>query len=286
MIHHVANTDTGLFDDLDDGAFDKELTRPVKDDPSARTYPCQACNGSGRWVSPLGRKRGKCHACNGRGHFKTSPQQRRDNRAKAATKKKQKVNDFIKVHQTLITWLSENSSWNDFASSLVDQVHTRGSLTDNQLSAATRMMEKTLATHAKKDEERQQRADSAPVVDLTKINALFDVAKGNGLKRPILRVGQITLSVAPATGVNAGYLYVKDDGEYAGKLSQQGKFLAVRSTREGVAEELATIALNPAEVAKLHGKRTGHCACCGKELTKHESIDRGIGPICAGKWGF
>lgn len=31
------------------------------------------------------------------------------------------------------------------------------------------------------------------------------------------------------------------------------------------------------------GKRWHRCMCCGKELTKQESIDRGIGPVCAGK---
>jgi hypothetical protein len=28
------------------------------------------------------------------------------------------------------------------------------------------------------------------------------------------------------------------------------------------------------------------CGCCGLTLSNPESIARGIGPICAGKWGF
>jgi hypothetical protein len=35
-----------------------------------------------------------------------------------------------------------------------------------------------------------------------------------------------------------------------------------------------------------YGKRTGACSCCGRELTNGESIDRGIGPICAEKYGW
>lgn len=35
--------------------------------------------------------------------------------------------------------------------------------------------------------------------------------------------------------------------------------------------------------AIARGKKFHRCMCCGKELTKQESIDRGIGPICAGK---
>ena len=30
----------------------------------------------------------------------------------------------------------------------------------------------------------------------------------------------------------------------------------------------------------------GICACCGRQLIVKESIERGIGPICAERWGF
>ncbi|NNM34462.1 MAG: hypothetical protein HKO53_15395 [Gemmatimonadetes bacterium] len=36
----------------------------------------------------------------------------------------------------------------------------------------------------------------------------------------------------------------------------------------------------PFAVRCLH---EGRCACCGRKLTTPESIDRGIGPVCAGK---
>lgn len=36
--------------------------------------------------------------------------------------------------------------------------------------------------------------------------------------------------------------------------------------------------------AAQFGKETGTCCNCGRTLTKQESIDRGIGPICAGKF--
>lgn len=38
------------------------------------------------------------------------------------------------------------------------------------------------------------------------------------------------------------------------------------------------------EEAAQFGKETGSCCNCGRTLTKQESIDRGIGPICAGKF--
>ncbi|MCP4127366.1 MAG: hypothetical protein GY753_09920, partial [Gammaproteobacteria bacterium] len=82
------------------------------------------------------------------------------------------------------------------------------------------------------------------------------------------------------------YLYVKDDGEYAGKISPEGKFFGLRSARNGVADELVALAKDPLSEAKAYGQRTGSCCCCGRELTDGKSIEAGIGPICASKWGF
>lgn len=41
------------------------------------------------------------------------------------------------------------------------------------------------------------------------------------------------------------------------------------------------------EEAKEYGKLTGSCCNCGRTLTDEDSIEAGIGPICAGKdyWG-
>ena len=38
------------------------------------------------------------------------------------------------------------------------------------------------------------------------------------------------------------------------------------------------------EDAKAYGKLTGTCCSCGRELTNEDSIEAGIGPICAGKF--
>jgi len=38
------------------------------------------------------------------------------------------------------------------------------------------------------------------------------------------------------------------------------------------------------EQAKEFGKLYGQCVCCGAVLTKEESIDKGIGPVCEGNW--
>ncbi len=37
------------------------------------------------------------------------------------------------------------------------------------------------------------------------------------------------------------------------------------------------------ELAKEYGKLYGQCMICGRTLTNEDSIEAGIGPICAGK---
>jgi hypothetical protein len=41
-----------------------------------------------------------------------------------------------------------------------------------------------------------------------------------------------------------------------------------------------------AEQAKKFGKKTGNCICCGRLLTVKASVEAGIGPVCAEKYGF
>lgn len=40
----------------------------------------------------------------------------------------------------------------------------------------------------------------------------------------------------------------------------------------------------PLEHAMQYGKLYGRCISCGRTLTDEESIEAGIGPVCAGRW--
>jgi len=46
------------------------------------------------------------------------------------------------------------------------------------------------------------------------------------------------------------------------------------------------VAKDPSAAARAYGLRTGQCSICGRELTNAESRARGIGPICAERFGF
>jgi hypothetical protein len=142
-----------------------------------------------------------------------------------------------------------------------------------------------LATRAAKEASRATEEAAAPSFDLRKIHEVFETALARGKNRRALLGGDnMKLTPAPKSGRNFGCLYVKVDGEYAGKIDPAGKFHKAWKTDIAVEADLKKIAADPLGEARLYGMRTGTCACCGRELTDPKSIDKGIGPICESKW--
>ena len=187
----------------------------------------------------------------------------------------------------LVKGLREHVSWNDFASSLVEQYDRKRSLSDRQLDAAERMLAKIAATRAAKaarDEARTQ----VPVERLSAIHLMFGRAMDGGQKRPVYRAAGLVLSLAPLSGRNSGSIYVKDaeTGDYFGKIDEHLVYRAVHAAPEWAAEALSRIARDPSAAAVEYGRETGRCSCCGRELTNPDSIALGIGPICKDRWGF
>jgi hypothetical protein len=259
-------------------------TAPVKE----VKHPCSRCHGTGKYLGVrVHMAKSRCFACKGKGFFKTSAAVRAKGRASKANAKTNKIAKFSKEHKELVTFLRDSVSWNSFARSLLESLDTKGTIHPNGVAAAEKMMAKTLATRAKKDALRATEDAAAPTYDLRKIHALFETALANGKNRRALLGGEgMKITPAPAHGKNAGSLYVKVDGEYAGKVDPAGKFRAGWGVKIDVEADLKKIAADPAGEARLYGIRTGTCACCGRELTDPNSIAVGIGPICADKWGL
>lgn len=258
-----------------------------------KTYPCQACGGTGIWRQRRRNRHGDdhCFACKGTGVFKTSPEARAKAKAQRRQRKLDKAAAAREIncsHDGLLEWLAANTGWNDFARSLVEQDMAGRQWSDAQVRAAQSMRAKTEAKRAAKEAERNaQRVE----VDLAPIAAMFATAAQSGYKRPLYRAEGVRLK--PGKG---GALYVLDDertelghyGEqpmYLGKI-EDGSFRPGRNATEATAPALLAIATDPRGSAIKYGQRTGRCSCCGRELTRHSSIEAGIGPICADKWGL
>ena len=118
----------------------------------------------------------------------------------------------------------------------------------------------------------------------------FEAAKGKGAKRLTLRFEGV--NVKPNRDLTA--LWVTSQTEFEqGDYGMQPKYLG-KVTRtsidskfsDTVRETIMGAANDPLNAAIRYGKVSGSCSCCGKELTVKESIDRGIGPICAKKFNW
>lgn len=255
-----------------------------------KVFTCEACNGTGRWVGGFNRHgNAQCHTCHGRGTLVTDPKARAKARAASANRKARVAAAAQEQNEAtgLVAALTDMIGWNDFARSLVAQNEAGRAWSEAQVAAAQRMIDKAAASRAAKEQAKAE----APSVDLEAIVEMFETAMASGYKKPMYRA--LGLRIKPGRD---GSLYVMTEdrmeygtyGEqpgYEGKIVD-GKFHAVRAAAEDTPAKLAAIAADPRGEAVRHGQRTGTCACCGRPLQNHASIDAGIGPVCAQKWGF
>ena len=280
-----------MFNDLEDlNAFYAASA------PAERVkHTCPHCLGTGKYAGVrVHQEKEDCFSCRGRGYFTQSAEVRAKARASRAAnaEKKAAANRSAAVEQITAAvgeagyqWLQNAGSWSSFYGDLYNKAMQYGSLSEKQLAAVVSGYQKQQVRDAERAAAKAARDASAPVIELTRIRELFDTALESGLNKPALVIGALRLSLALATGNNAGCIYVKDNGNYAGKITPAGKFLALREARQEITAELQAIAADPLGAMTEHGFQTGQCSCCGKLLTNPESVRLGIGPICGGRWG-
>jgi hypothetical protein len=165
----------------------------------------------------------------------------------------------------------------NFAQSLVDFYNQKGRLSDRQASFIPKLLEKA--------ENEAKPKPATQLENFSKVIEIFDNAKAKGYKKKIiLRLGdenyKIRLSEAPASGVNAGMVYVKVNEKYKGKITRDGKWIYSGSSDETLQQKLNEFSISPKEEAKRFGFKTGQCCVCGRVLSDPISIKNGIGPIC------
>jgi len=138
-------------------------------------------------------------------------------------------------------------------------------------------------------------AQSAPQSDnepsqFDALFAAFEAAKSKGAKRLTLRFDGV--NVKPNRDLSALWVTSQTETEmgdyglkpkYLGKVTPQGCDSRLSDT---VKEIIIAAASDPLTAAIRYGKVSGSCSCCGRELTDPRSIEAGIGPICATKFGW
>jgi hypothetical protein len=263
---------------------------------------CKKCRGTGRYGNF-----GMCFACKGAGKFtfKTSPEARAKAQDRAVAKRESKAvadRAWQAEHADVIAWLraaalsnSQRNGTFTFPTDLLAKLHQYGTLTDGQLGAVRKLMARDVERAAARVVERAEREASAPVVDaagVDRLKAAFDQAaaytaakaKGLTVRSPKLTIGGITISPAKAHSKNPGALYVKAGETYLGKIAG-GRFVAMRECTPEQQAQVLKFVESPADAAKVYGQETGVCCVCNATLRSEWRL-RGIGPICAEKFGW
>lgn len=261
---------------------------------------CPKCHGTGRFRSWGGRDLGACFNCKGAGKlvFKTSSESRAKSRASSAVRAQDKVKQLLadidqwqRDHNAAWQWMIVNAGrGNEFAKSLTDALTKYGSLTDNQLAAVERNV-------AKAAERKAEREAAAPAVDATKIEQAFAIAREKAqrpgqigtFEKPLkLTSGDVTLAFRPGSIGSQweGMLFAKTaDGKKVGHI-KNGKFFRKFECTDAEAVAVLDCASDPEKAVVAYAKAFSRCGVCGKGLLNDVSIARGIGPICAGKFGW
>jgi len=296
--------DDDLSDIFGDAPIDVPAAAAFAKDALARatstiTYEekCDKCRGTGRFIGYTGRDLGSCFTCKGAGtrRYKQSSEQREKARNSAAARKAKQeaecaaaADAWLAANPVEAEWLRQPVTGDfTFHADMLAALIKYGALTPKQETAVRNAAAKSAARKAQWAAEKAERDAGAAVLTMAKIREGFASAVRH-LKRPKLRIANVQFSLAPATGRNAGAIYVvrADTDTYLGKITQDDKFITSRDCSAADSETVATVAADPAAAATAHGHEFGQCSCCGRELTNPESVARGIGPICAERWGW
>ena len=239
----------------------------------------RGCNG-GTFMSWSGRAVGPCYKCKGTGirKFKTSPETRAKAKERAANRKVSKAQALVdaaaayrKDHAELVAYLEKVSGWNGFAAKMLQAITGYGALTDPQLAAVERMIDKHFARLAAKADE------PTSGLDLTNVPAgLYAIPNGDTRLKVAIR----------KPGKNSkwhGSIFV-DDGAAYGSRKNYGRQMPGKEYEGDIVEQLKAIAADPLEASKAYGKLTDHCGVCGALLENEKSIALGIGPVCLNKF--
>lgn len=171
--------------------------------------------------------------------------------------------EWAENHADEHAWLvREVEAGNEFAGSLLDALNRYGSLTEGQLAAVRRNLEKDAPL-----------ADSD--LDISSLKGYYAVPGGDTRLKLCVR----------KPGKNSrwyGWTFV-DDGAAYGNRTTYGKQAPDGTYKGRLADELAQILANPLEAQKAYGHLTGTCGRCGRILEDEESVRNGIGPVCAEK---
>jgi hypothetical protein len=169
---------------------------------------------------------------------------------------------------------------------MADKLDRFGSfVSDKQAGFAAKLIEWSLPRTAVAQPSNQPGPVRAPIQQAAATLALpklFDLMQ----RLSKLEIG--SLRIARKNQDSLCWIKHEDAEKVVGRLNGEHGLLTLW-VRPGVdnakvLQDLLDIEKDPQAAAVLHGKASGRCSVCSRDLTDPESIERGIGPICAGKF--
>lgn len=196
---------------------------------------------------------------------------------------------FAALKPAIAAWIVAKKATFDFAASMETAVLTWGDLTEKQQAAVERCMARDAA----------RVSAPRPAATVLAVQNIRDALTARG-KAKIMVCG-FQFKLAPMSGANPGAMYVNHNGTYIGKIATDGTFHPGRDFDRETLSLLVEACQDPAGAVRRFAEETARrlalaeaegrpmtlpCGCCGLTLSDPVSVRRGIGPICAGKWGF
>jgi len=248
---------------------------------SAQRVPvaCPKCRGSGTWGFSNYRGPLSCFGCKGTGKVLRAPgyEIAKAQRAKAAARKALEAAQALEANRAAISaahpaeiaslaaYRAQSRYRSDFMDSLASQFARTGHLSTGQLEALTRGIEK--------QKERALAQDGAPLVILARIEK-FSRVDNLALHLGACKVVQFGSGAVAVVAPDFG------GGTFA-IIEHGGKLRRMRGLTDEMLALLLEVEKDGIEAVKRIGRATGRCCVCARKLTDENSIEAGIGPICA-----
>ncbi len=232
--------------------------------------------------------------------FKTSSthreQQRQARQDRVARTQADNLETFKANFPAEHEWLVATAPRWSLAADFLAKIEKYGDLSEAQMGVITRGMARDAERAAARSTPRPTLA-----VDVRKIEEAFATAKQNaarpgqrGIMIKPLRMtsteatGKFTIRVRPGSEGSQweGMLFVKaEDGRKLGSI-KNGQFTKNRECTDAEAAAVIECCNDPQGSVLAYAKAYSACGICGRGLLNDVSIARGIGPICAARFGF
>lgn len=190
----------------------------------------------------------------------------------------------LNLQDSLAVLADSREKISDFISDLISRLYRYHKISTSQefwiIQAAERLLNPV------------KREDRTFEVGLAISDALATASK-NGLKWPALTFELDEVVQFKMAGRNSKYAgsVMVTDGEPFGSNKwygwiKDGIFHATEKCREATTELVKQLSDDFETALDEYGLKTGRCACCNRKLTAEESTNRGVGPVCAARFGL